>query len=131
MLREAYDGKKILLTGGTGFLGAALVEKILRSLPDLGRLYVLVRPSRGKSASERFKKDVLGAAAFRGLREELGDGFDDYVFEKVRVLQGDVHAASLGLGEEDLAELSREILDRKSTRLNSSHLKLPRMPSSA
>ena len=71
MLREAYTGKTILLTGGTGFLGTALVEKILRSLPELGRLYLLVRPSRGKSAAERFQKDVLGAAAFRGLREEL------------------------------------------------------------
>jgi HAD superfamily hydrolase (TIGR01490 family) len=109
LLREAYSGKTILLTGGTGFLGAALVEKILRSLPELGRLYLLVRPSRGKSAPERFQKDVLGAAAFRGLREELGEEFDPYVYEKVRVLEGDVHAASLGLGEEDLAGLSREV----------------------
>jgi HAD superfamily hydrolase (TIGR01490 family) len=109
LLREAYKGKKILLTGGTGFLGTALVEKILRSFPDLGRLYLLVRPSRGKSAAERFEKDVLGAAAFRGLREELGDDFEERVSTKVRVLEGDVHASSLGLGEKDLAELSREV----------------------
>jgi alcohol-forming fatty acyl-CoA reductase len=109
LLREAYSGKNILLTGGTGFLGTALVEKILRSLPDLGHLYLVVRPSRGKSAAERFEKDVLGAAAFRGLREKLGEGFEDYVSGKVRVLEGDVHAPSLGLGEEELSELSREV----------------------
>ena len=109
MLREAYSGKKILLTGGTGFLGTALIEKILRSLPDLGCLYLLVRPSRGKGAAERFERDVLGATAFRGLRERLGDDFEDRVSTKVRVLEGDVHAPSLGLGEEDLAELSREV----------------------
>ncbi|HEY6582627.1 MAG TPA: HAD-IB family hydrolase [Rubrobacter sp.] len=109
MLREAYTDKTILLTGGTGFLGTVLVEKILRSLPDLGRLYLVVRPSRGKSAAERFQKDVLGAAAFRGLREELGDEFDTYVSEKVRILEGDIHTSSLGLGEEELAELSREV----------------------
>ena len=79
MLGEAYAGKTILLTGGTGFLGTALVEKILRSLPDLGRLYLVIRPSRGKSAAERFERDVLGAAAFRGLREKLGDDFEDLV----------------------------------------------------
>jgi fatty acyl-CoA reductase len=109
MLGEAYSGKKILLTGGTGFLGTALVEKIFRSLPDLGHLYLLVRPSRGKSAAERFEKDVLGAAAFRGLREKLGEDFEEHVSKRVRVLEGDVHAPSLGLGEDELFELSREV----------------------
>jgi HAD superfamily hydrolase (TIGR01490 family) len=109
LLREAYRGKKVLLTGGTGFLGMALIEKILRSLPDLGRLYLVVRPSRGKGAAERFQRDVLGSAAFRGLREKLGEGFEGYVSEKVRVLEGDVHAAGLGLDEGDLEELSREV----------------------
>jgi fatty acyl-CoA reductase len=89
LLSEAYGGKKILLTGGTGFLGTALIEKVLRSLPDLGRLYLLVRPSRGKSAAERFEKDVLGAAAFRGLREKLGDDFEEHVSKKVSVLHWD------------------------------------------
>jgi alcohol-forming fatty acyl-CoA reductase len=109
LLSEAYKDKKILLTGGTGFLGTALVEKVLRSIPDLGRLYLLVRASRGKSAADRFERDVLGATAFRGLREKLGDDFEDHVSKKVRVLEGDVHAPSLGLGDEDLTELSREV----------------------
>lgn len=109
MLGEAYRGKSVLLTGGTGFLGTALVEKMLRSVPDLGRLYLLIRASRDKGARERFEKDVLGSAAFRGLRESKGDGFEEYVSEKVRILEGDVHAPSLGLGEEDLAVLSREV----------------------
>ena len=109
MLAEAYRGKAVLLTGGTGFLGTALVEKMLRSLPELGRLYLLVRPSRDKGARERFEKDMLGSTAFSRLREELGDGFEERVVEKVRVLEGDVHAESLGLDAEDLTELSREV----------------------
>jgi HAD superfamily hydrolase (TIGR01490 family) len=109
MLDEAYQGKAVLLTGGTGFLGTALVEKMLRSLPSLGRLYLLIRPSREKGAKERFEKDVLGSDAFSRLREELGSSFEERVAEKVRVLEGDVYADSLGLGEEDLVELSREV----------------------
>src|SRR5215210_2680298 len=109
VLGEAYRGKVVLLTGGTGFLGTALVEKMLRSLPSLGRLYLLVRPSRDKGARERFETDVLGSAAFSRLREELGAAFDERVADRVRVLEGDVHSDSLGLGPEDLAELSREI----------------------
>jgi fatty acyl-CoA reductase len=109
VLAEAYRGKAILLTGGTGFLGTALVEKILRSLPEVDRLYLLIRATREKSARSRFERDVLGSAAFSRLREERGDAFDDYVAQKVRVLEGDVHAPSLGLTEEDLSELSREV----------------------
>jgi alcohol-forming fatty acyl-CoA reductase len=109
VLADSYGGKAILLTGGTGFLGTALVEKILRSVPDLGRLYLVVRPSKDKSAETRFHKDVLGSAAFRRLREEIGDEFDERVADKVRVLEGDVHAPSLGLGEDDLAELSENV----------------------
>jgi fatty acyl-CoA reductase len=109
VLAEAYRQKTILLTGGTGFLGTALVEKILRSLPDLGCLYLLIRPSRDKNAASRFEKDVLGSAAFSRLREKLDDDFESYVSQKVRVLDGDVHAPTLGLGEEELLELSREV----------------------
>jgi fatty acyl-CoA reductase len=109
VLGEAYRGKTVLLTGGTGFLGTALVEKMLRSLPTLERLYLIVRPSRDKGAGERFEKDVLGSAAFSRLREELGAAFEERVAEKVRILEGDVHADSLGLRAEDLAELSREV----------------------
>src|SRR5215210_3322611 len=109
MLGEAYRGKSVLATGGTGFLGMALVEKMLRSLPSLNRLYLLIRPSREKRARERFESDVLGSSAFSRLRGELGSGFEELVADKVRVLEGDVHADHLGLGAEDLAELSREV----------------------
>ena len=109
MLDEAYKDKAVLVTGGTGFLGTALVEKMLRSLPSLGRLYLIVRPSREKSAQERFERDVLGSAAFAKLREELGDDFSERVAQKVRILEGDVHSESLGLGAEDLDELAREV----------------------
>ena len=109
-LAERYRGKSVLLTGGTGFLGTALVEKVLRGLPTLERLYLLVRPSREKEAKERFEKDVLGSAAFSRLREELGkEGFEKRVAEKVLVLEGDVHAGSLGMSADDLAELGREV----------------------
>src|ERR671917_596873 len=109
VLSETYRAKTVLLTGGTGFLGMALVEKMLRSLPSLKRMYLLVRPKRGEGAKERFKKDVLSSPAFSRLREELGSSFEERVAEKVRVLEGDVHTNSLGLGAEDLAELSREV----------------------
>ena len=39
MIREFYQDRTILLTGGTGFYGQALTAKILRYLPGVRRLY--------------------------------------------------------------------------------------------
>ena len=52
-IREFYAGKDILITGATGFMGKVLLEKLLRSIPDIGNLYILVRQKRGKTSKER------------------------------------------------------------------------------
>ena len=48
-----YAGKSIFMTGATGFLGKALVEKLLRECSGLRSIYLLVRKKKEKSASER------------------------------------------------------------------------------
>ena len=54
---EFYRGKAVLITGGTGFMGKVLLEKLLRSCPGVTKLYVILRPKRNKSVSER--RDML------------------------------------------------------------------------
>jgi fatty acyl-CoA reductase len=34
------------VTGATGFLGKVLLEKLLEACPDVGHIFVLVRPKR-------------------------------------------------------------------------------------
>ena len=34
MIKEKLSGKRIAITGATGFLGTALVERLLSSVPD-------------------------------------------------------------------------------------------------
>lgn len=48
-----YNGKSVLITGATGFMGKVLVEKLLRSSPDVKTVYILVRPKAGQSMQER------------------------------------------------------------------------------
>jgi len=43
---EFYRNKNIFLTGGTGFLGLAIIDKLLRSVPDVGDIYLLVRSKK-------------------------------------------------------------------------------------
>ena len=50
---DFYAHKDVFITGATGFMGKCLVEKLLRSVPDLGRLFILIRPKRGKPVKER------------------------------------------------------------------------------
>lgn len=46
----------IFLTGATGFLGKALLEKLLRSCPRVATIFILIRPKRGQTTEERFKE---------------------------------------------------------------------------
>lgn len=51
-----YSNKIIFITGGTGFVGSSLVEKLLRTCPDIKKIYLLIRGKKGKTADERLKE---------------------------------------------------------------------------
>lgn len=50
-----YEDKVIFLTGGSGFLGKVIIEKLLRSCPNVKKIYVLLRSKKGRSSEERMK----------------------------------------------------------------------------
>lgn len=53
---EFYRDACIFLTGGTGFVGKAVLEKILRSCEYIDSIYLLIRPKRGLSCELRLKE---------------------------------------------------------------------------
>lgn len=55
-IAEFYANKGVFVTGGTGFLGTVLIEALLSSSPDIGKIYVLVRGKRGDNPEHRIKK---------------------------------------------------------------------------
>ena len=55
-IAEFYRDRSVFITGGTGFLGKVLVEKLLRSCPDIKTLYMLIRPKKGKEIDIRIQE---------------------------------------------------------------------------
>ena len=107
MIRESLSGQRIAITGSTGFLGTALVERLLRSVPDC-ELVLIVRPGR-RSAFERVERDIFKNDAFDQLRSRLaeagGETFAEMTKRRVIVVAGDVATDGLGLDDEGRAVL--------------------------
>ena len=95
MLREALSGRRIAITGATGFLGTTLTERLLRTIPDC-EVALLVRPG---GAAPRIGSAVRCSrtTASTGSAAELGDQFDAEMDRRVLVMAGDVGVDGLGL----------------------------------
>ena len=101
-IQEYFADKELLLTGVTGLVGKALLEKILRDLPDVRRVHLLIRERVTRngqvvSPEERFQRDILTSSAFDRLREVHGDSFSSMVQSKVEIVAGDMSDDDLGL----------------------------------
>ncbi|XP_049767053.1 fatty acyl-CoA reductase 1-like isoform X2 [Schistocerca cancellata] len=98
-----FAGRSVLVTGATGFLGKAIVEKLLRSCPDVGTLYLLLRPKRGQDPHARLEA-YTSHVVFSKLREERPD-----FARQLSVVAGDLSAPEFRLAEQDMAALRRDV----------------------
>jgi fatty acyl-CoA reductase len=55
---EFYRGRSVLVTGGTGFMGKVLIEKLLRSCPEINQIFVLVRTKPGGKIEDRIQEII-------------------------------------------------------------------------
>lgn len=92
-VREFFKDKVVLITGATGFVGKVIVEKILWDLPNVKKIYILIRTRKKKltlNARDRLKKEIFDSPIMDRLKKRHGNNFTEFIQSKVDALSGDV-----------------------------------------
>jgi thioester reductase-like protein len=108
-VRRTLAGRNILLIGVTGFIGKVWLTHLLSEIPQIGKIYVLIRRQRTTTAQRRFEKILEESPVFDPLYEQLGDQFANFIAERVEVVEGDVGQPGLGLDPKTRARLARTL----------------------
>ncbi|KAF7248088.1 Fatty acyl-CoA reductase 2 [Varanus komodoensis] len=98
-----YNGKSVLVTGATGFLGKVLLEKLLRSSHDVKTIYILVRHKAGQSIQSRVV-NLVKCKVFDRVREEWPN-----FHEKIKPISAEFIQPNLAITAEDTDELLSEV----------------------
>ena len=108
-VRETLRGKNILLIGATGFIGKVWLSNLLTDLPEIGRIYLLVRHNRTVTALQRFQRALEESPVFEPLAERYGSRFAQFLRERIEVVDGDVSKPDLGFSPEVRLRLARSV----------------------
>ncbi|KAL2741590.1 fatty acyl-CoA reductase wat-like isoform X2 [Vespula squamosa] len=102
-VQKFYDGQNIFITGGTGFMGKLLIEKLLRGCPGISCIYVLIRKKKEKNVLQR-TKEFLNDSLFSILKKEQPE------FQKrIAAIEGDCSLPNLGISITDRTTLIEEV----------------------
>ncbi|PYX35390.1 MAG: hypothetical protein DMG75_14220 [Acidobacteria bacterium] len=99
-----------MLIGVTGFIGKVWLVNTLMDLPEIGKIYLLIRRQKSNPALRRFEKLVEESPVFDPLFDRYGLDLSSFLREKVEIVDGDVTQPGLGLAPE-AAEKLRDQLD--------------------
>ncbi|CAL5352931.1 unnamed protein product [Camellia sinensis] len=97
-----FREKKFLVTGGTGFLAKVLLEKILRTVSDVDRIYLTIKAENKEAATERLKDERL--------QQTYGESYQDFTPSKLVPVVGNVCKDNPAL-EEDVADATKNEVD--------------------
>jgi long-chain acyl-CoA synthetase len=98
-----------MLIGVTGFIGKVWLVNLLMDLPEIGKIYLLIRRQKSNPAETRFAKMVEESPVFDSLHDRYKGGLARFLQEKVEVVDGDVTQPDLGFPEAIAARLRRDL----------------------
>uniref|UniRef100_A0A7N0VI45 Fatty acyl-CoA reductase n=1 Tax=Kalanchoe fedtschenkoi TaxID=63787 RepID=A0A7N0VI45_KALFE len=102
-------GKNYFITGATGFLGKVFLEKLLRSTPTTGKIYLLINAENKEAARMRLQSEIIDSELFVHLKQMYGDSYNDVMMKKLVPIVGDTSKASLGMDADCAEEIEKEV----------------------
>ncbi len=102
-LRAQLTGQRLLVMGGTGFLGKVTLSLLLDRFPEIGHIWLVVRPKGTMTSPVRFEREILTSEAFDPIRATHGGGYEAFMRGKITAIPGDV--------SEDFAGVPQEVRD--------------------
>ena len=108
-VRKALAGKRVMLIGVTGFIGKVWLANTLLDLPEIGKLYLLIRRQKSNPAQKRFEKIIEESPVFDPLFKRYGAQLGSMLADKVEVVEGDVSQPGLGLEPEMARRLGKDL----------------------
>ena len=94
--------QKVLMTGATGFLGAYLIDEILRKTD--AQLYCLVRPVRDEAGRDRIEKQMRHYDVW-----QEDSTWQNAWHDRVQIVEGDITLPRMGIIDGVYENLARDI----------------------
>ncbi|KAE8712990.1 hypothetical protein F3Y22_tig00110220pilonHSYRG00020 [Hibiscus syriacus] len=107
-IENFLKGKVILITGATVFLAKVLIEKILRSVPDVSKIYLIIRGKDMEDARQRLKY-IVDIELFHCLKQKHGEHYEAFMWSKLVTVIGDVAHPTLGIPEDLAVEIAKHV----------------------
>ena len=109
-VKQQLAGKRILVTGTTGFLAKVLLEKLIRDVPEIREIILLIRGSDAHPSSrDRFQHEILHSSIFKTLRHTDPVLLGIFCDEKIRCITGEVTEPNFGLTVNEFNKLASKV----------------------
>ncbi|KAL2933429.1 Fatty acyl-CoA reductase 2 [Bienertia sinuspersici] len=101
--------KSLFITGSTGFVAKVFVEKLLREVPDVKKIYLLIRAKTAEEAQQRLQSEIVDCEAFKRLKGEHGERYEYFMRSKLVAVAGNLCDPRLGMDEEQACLMADQI----------------------
>lgn len=109
-IARILEGSRLVVVGGTGFLGKVWLSMLLKRYPEVGKVLLVVRSKKGIDSEARFWADVAYSEPFAPLREDRTQAeYEAFLREKIEILDADVSKPLCGITNEQIERLSGTI----------------------